>query len=1357
MPDFLVDFPGPRPWTLEEASKAGVQPHEFFLGKGRNAVEVAVATASVAPSRPVVRDVWKSRHGNTASPLLLVILYAGNERATLCGPVGPEPLVFEDLEASQAERIAAAALEEPDRHAAVRLIRASLAEVESDLPGLHNVGMFASHELREGVPKLRQWPQATKDGREFLSLSGKDLIQALDFDIEPRGPTTNVLRIRDEGTATAIAVFLDESERPELPGGRFTDSPVSTALARAKSENLRFVVLTRGRTIRIYGADANIGVGRKGRAETYIEANLSLLPAESAGYLPMIFGAGALREGGTFDLILEHSRDFAAGLGARLRDRIYDQVVPDFAGAIARAHQAARPDESIEEVLDDLYETAMVMLFRLLFVAYGEDKGLLPYEANELYRRNALKTTAREMARRANDVGSVPEFDTESTVLWDQVSALWNAVDRGSTEWGVPLYNGGLFSTDPAVSEAGARLSGYTLSNEDIGPALFHLIVDEDEDGIYGPVDFRALSVREFGTIYEGLLESGLSVAREDLTIGKKDRYEPADDDSEVIVEKGSVFLRNTSGARKATGSYFTPHFAVEHLLDHALEPALDRHMQRLVSLVDNDQASEAARQFFNFRIADIAMGSAHFLVAGVDRIEIRFSDFLEEHPLPQVTAELERLRKSAEDNLGPLAGSTTIERSSLLRRQIARRCVYGVDINHVAVELARLSIWIHTFVPGLPLSFLDRTLVHGDSLFGAGNYGGARDLLAPDNESEAQANLFGDQATELIEAARPHLERLAQSSDATESEIRGAREAYYAVRRRLEPLAEALDIAVASKLDERLRSQWEMRVDKLLYDSGFRRPLLRRARSLLPGSRPIHFPLEFAEVFARRDGGFDCIIGNPPWEKPRVEEHSFWARHEAGIRGLSRAERDGRIEELREERPDLLAALEAERTRSASERELLRQYPGMDTGHPDLFRAFTWRYGELMAQGGRVGVVLPGDAFKVTGGVPLRQMFRERFRELEVQLLTNRRGWVFEEVHPQKLIALCSAVRDDRGLKHYVFPEEHDSMTSWLKREPEAGQVSAEWLERYSPELVIPTLPARRSIDLLDVMMNSPAFRDHPDFDVSRIYADFETSRDRDKWVKSPSDGTWPVYKGSSFNIFEPDTGEYYAYTDGALIAEIAHEKRTRMNRTSPYFHRPQKWIDDPNTHPIYQARVAMRHVTNRTNQRTLIACLIPPQVITTETAPWIFFASDDDREIREAFLLGCLSSHVVDWWARRFVEGHFYKDAFACLRIPRWDAKARLQARLIEIAGRFASVDDRFARWATRVGVEVGGIDDDARPELLAELDAVVAHLYGLSEDDLTHVFETFHTGWDHVPHMTRSREHYKKWAERSEEVSA
>ena len=229
-------------------------------------------------------------------------------------------------------------------------------------------------------------------------------------------------------------------------------------------------------------------------------------------------------------------------------------------------------------------------------------------------------------------------------------------------------------------------------------PRLASLLLDHGDEGI-GPVDFRSLSVREFGTIYEGLL--GVASCRSRRQPRRQDHAQGRGRAvcsrlgwrRDLHVQADEVYLEGVSGRRKATGSYFTKPFCVEHLLDEALEPALDAHIERLAELRSAGDEAAAAEAFFDFRCADIAMGSGHFLVAALDRIEARLSGWLADNPLPPVSAELDRLRSAALAALGDLAAGVEIESSSLLRRQVARRCVYGVDLNPVAVELARLAV----------------------------------------------------------------------------------------------------------------------------------------------------------------------------------------------------------------------------------------------------------------------------------------------------------------------------------------------------------------------------------------------------------------------------------------------------------------------------------------------------------------------------------------------------------------------------------------------------------------------------------------------------------------------------------------
>ena len=341
-----------------------------------------------------------------------------------------------------------------------------------------------------------------------------------------------------------------------------------------------------------------------------------------------------------------------------------------------------------------------------------------PYRTSEAYTHVSLR---RERGiRQAGSGNRDLSFDANANDLWDTLLNIWHGIFAGHTEWGIPAYGGSLF--DP-MDPSGSTIASLRLTNTEVGPALVKLLVDTGRDGTQGPVDFQTLSVREFGTIYEGLLESFLSIAPGDLSVDNDGVYVPAGANDAVIVAAGQVYFHNASGKRKATGSYFTKQFAVEHLLETALDPAVEDRLSRVAAHLEASDDVAAHEAFWDFRVADISMGSGHFLVGAVDHIASAFSAFLSAHPMPRVTRELDELRATAFEKLGlsGVGALPEIDQMTLVRRQVAKRCIYGIDINAVAVDLARLALWIHTFVPGLPMSSLDHGLVRGDSLTGIG------------------------------------------------------------------------------------------------------------------------------------------------------------------------------------------------------------------------------------------------------------------------------------------------------------------------------------------------------------------------------------------------------------------------------------------------------------------------------------------------------------------------------------------------------------------------------------------------------------------------------------------------------------
>jgi hypothetical protein len=1341
---FLPDL-DPKRWETPREAPKSLTPSLLFLGQGDQPLEVALTSCAGRPKAEDVRKMWTARKGHRASPLLLVTGYPENGVTTLavCGPAGENPILIYGLALSQVERLAAAALSEPSRHAAVRFLVPMLPEATSDLPGLRNSGLLATQELRNGVPARPDWAKATTAGKLLLSLAGRDLVEGLGFSVTNLSVNSSVLTVGD-GIKRAVAIFLDEGETFDDAAERFQGtSPVSQALAQADRENLPWVVLTRGRQIRLYAARPDTGVGRKGRAETFVEVNLALLPEDKAGYLPLLFGAEALIESGTIEEILESSADFAADLAARLRERVYNETVPRLAEAVAS--RLGDTSKLTDEDLAYAYEQTLVILFRLLFVAYAEDKDLLPYHSNSKYAGHSLKHIARQMAEDRQT--GTQQFDEQARGLWEDVRQLWQAVDRGNKSWGVPSYNGGLFSDYPEVSAAGAALAKIQLNDTEFGPALAAMLVDEGADGVVGPVDFRSLSVREFGTIYEGLLESMLSIAPSNLTTDAKGNYVPTTRKSDkVLVKEGDVYFHNRSGARKATGSYFTKSFAVKHLLDYALEPALDDHLERLQQHLDAGDQTAAADAFFDFRCVDLAMGSGHFLVAAVDRIEARLSTFLALHPIPAINAELGIFRRAALDALGDLADGVEIETTSLLRRQVARRCIYGVDINPISVELARLSIWIHTFVPGLPLSFLDHSLVCGNSLTGIGTLDEALDVLDPDHGKGGQVSLFRADIEGFLNRASQALQRLAHITETSTSDIKEARRAHHEALAAVDPARQLFDLLLAVRLGE---APCPVTLD----ERGIAKaPGVAKGKKLATELQALHFPTVFPEVFIRERPGFDCILGNPPWEEATVEELGFFTLRHPGLKSLSQAEQKHEIKKLRASRPDLVAEYDAAVAKAEALRRVLLAgpYPGMGSGDPDLYKAFCWRFWSLTRTEGAIGVVLPRSALSANGSAPWRLEVLDHGAFQEVTMILNNSQWFFEDVHPQYTIGLVAIRKGDDRKGAIALRGPYASLASYLQGQNRLPILfPASDFKGWSDGASFPLIPSAEAADVFRKI------RAHPRLDANntgwacRPVTEFHATNDKWLFELDPPDteGLWPVYKGASFNLWEPDTGVRYAWAVPDEITNELQQRRAKAQHSakSAFSEFTRAWAADPDTLPCWHPRIAFRDVTNRTNQRTVIACLVYPQIIITNQAPYLLWPKGDQRD--QAYLLGVLCSIPLDWYARRVVETHVNFHLFNAFPVPRPDRDNPVRLEVEQAAARLAAVDDWFKPWAKAVGVPVASVvDGEEYDSLVARIDAAVALLYGLDEADIGVIFETFHTGWDHRARLENVLQQYK-----------
>ncbi len=509
-------------WAAPPKCPVGLSPNSVTIGPDEAGMGLEVAVCDREGRGQPTRDAMATLHAARLNKRLCPVVVAA-ATATEVWLFGPNPLgqVVGPLPAEQAERLLQTALEQPSGLLARQRLTALYDALDGTaMAGVANAGLFATNDLRKGVRLRSDWAKATEVARGVLGLRRGELIRALGYSTERSGSHALVLSTASPHPR-AVAVLLEDSEGFDAESARFAVSPIAYGLAVAARHDIPWLIVSRGSQLRLYPAKPNVGIGRKGQAETFFELDLALLTDDTAGLLPLVFSGGALDEGGTTEQLLGSSAQYAVGLSARLRVKVYDEIVPKLSLAIAE--QLPALGHPLDRAgLDLAYQLTLRTFFRLLFQAYAEDRKLLPYGENPRYDRNALNTVANDLT---DDPGQ--PFDPESTSLWDDLAQVWKVIDKGDAAWSVPPYNGGLFSTEPDLHPEGALSARIAVTNDVLGPALKALLIDTDDDGTTGPVDFRSLSVREFGTIYEGLLESNLAVADVDLTLGKDGRLAP--------------------------------------------------------------------------------------------------------------------------------------------------------------------------------------------------------------------------------------------------------------------------------------------------------------------------------------------------------------------------------------------------------------------------------------------------------------------------------------------------------------------------------------------------------------------------------------------------------------------------------------------------------------------------------------------------------------------------------------------------------------------------------------------------------------------------------------------------------------
>ncbi len=507
---------------------------------------------------------------------------------------------------------------------------------------------------------------------------------------------------------------------------------------------------------------------------------------------------------------------------------------------------------------------------------------------------------------------------------------------------------------------------------------------------------------------------------------------------------------------------------------------------------------------------------------------------------------------------------------------------------------------------------------------------------------------------------------------------------------------------------------------------------LVGQAAALSETHAFLHWPLQFPRVFSRDRPGFDVVVGNPPWEEVVVEELSHYGLHLPGLHGLSAGERSTAMAELKVERPELAARFNSEQERAQAEREALASGEYESTkGDPDLYKYFCQRYRALVRVGGSIGVVLPRGAFVNQGSEGFREWLFTQNTARRIDFLINRRLWMFE-THPQYGVALLSADRGNADNVHRVaLAATADSVESWAAQSASSGILLAPSL--FGAGWTTPRLRSQGEADLLAKLRAGSPFP-HGSRGRWRCFPVRELDETNDKRLWQDAADGWPLWKGESFDQYNPHGAE-------ARVCPTSDEvwKKVRKPRPGSKSMLKESTPDKDRRRAVLaeldRARVAFRDVTNATNSRTVLSCLVPPEVFLTNKAPYLAFIDGDEHA--QAACLGIMNSLPFDWQSRRFIEINLNFFILESLTVPDLDDEDFDE--IARAAARLSAVDDRYADFAVATGVECGPLSDPERMQLRVEIDARVARAWRLTADDLGVIFDDFTA--DAVPPAYRS----------------
>ena len=1067
-------------------------------------------------------------------------------------------------------------------------------------------------------------------------------------------------------------------------------------------------------------------------------------------------------------------------------------------------------DTYTEEERREVFESSVKLLYRCLFLFYAEARQLLPSKASdaEMYAPHSIRHLCNEARKfRWNERSDTAGYD-----LWQQLKGLVQAVNEGDPSYGVMGYNGGLFD-----DEEERFLGKHRLRNDFLANALYWLAyVDpgsEEAESEY-LIPYEDLEIRHLGEMYESILEFKVRLADTDyLRRRTKTGWQTLSaagqraQEGDIRIKAGDIFFGETALERKQSGSYYTPESLVRFLVGKAvIAPLRERwesgYATRFAAYLEqartgyDDAARRGAvrsaeelvqefvkREVLPYKVCDPAMGSGHFLVATANLM----ADFV-----AGLLAQIEPLSGYVSNHIGA---------PNYWRRLITRHCLYGSDLNPLAVNLAKLGLWLNCFARDHKLTFLDHHLRCGNSLIGLRDLEALKRIPLRRKDSkkireEAEAaeeelplglNTTLDQ--QLADAASTIAGIAAMAEDDTDLQREAYAEAMADLKSAFGPLADLhtaylMDSSIRPGEYARLVTEFAGQLNKHAFPMDLR-DARERVASLSKRHAFFHWPLEFPDVFGGKIGaGFSATVGNPPWDVMEPHTLEFYSEYDVNFRSLERSAAAKRIKELHLQYPVLdekWANYEALFTEASAWFKEPAAYEALTKGKVDLYKAFLERFFQVLSEGGQLGLVCPSGLYTDESAIPLRQMFFENSQIQFLYCFENRWPAVFESVDSRFKFILFSTCKGGATESFTCSFMQHDPERLPII-EATSAVVTYDQVTRFSPEsLSLVEFQSQCGLDIVVKLYNGNV----P--------------------LGTNVDGDWNCKMSQEFNstsdrgLFNTN-GEGYVLYEGKLVAAFDHlynsptfwmkTEVARRDELDSYWRKLKKKGGFPPKYDHEHYRVGFRRIAASTNERAFLCAILPSKVVCPDTCLIVRRLTPDEHSgkpvesinsAQSIFLASIFNAFACDYLIRMKITTHLDMHFVSSLPIPRlgsgdprdpvyfWPVVARA-LRLVctteEFADLWAEVfpklpADTIEDLATipvaygpaheqalreRLAESYGHLDDtwttasglhDRTPErrdtgdraqTRAELDALIAHLYGLTKEEFSYILDTF-----------------------------